>query len=165
MTLPIPSTVYADNELVTAANLYTRIWSQINVIYNTGTSGPQGLVGFATGPGTTTNYTTLTTVCSVNVPVVNGRSYTVSAFASGTQNTSTSNPRVLCTDEAGQLSFFPALATSLSAGTSLNGGAENLYVATSTHTATFKLQASSTVAGTFSIVANVCQLIVCDVGT
>lgn len=52
MTLPIPSSVFADGELVTEAALYTRVWSAINAAQ----VQPSVVVPFTTG--TTLNTTT-----------------------------------------------------------------------------------------------------------
>lgn len=126
-----------------------------------GTVGVGGLVAYATGPGSTTNFTTLADAATVAAPVVAGGQYLIAGRIVGSQIT---NPggiahADLLTDDAdvNNVRFWSVSGVAVSA--SAGGGGTTLYVPAATRTTTFTLNVFSNVAS-WQVAAGAAELIV-----
>lgn len=107
MTLPIPSNVFADGELISEASLYARVFTPINTIYAlllggtpqiaTGTvtilSGTSSITGtvtfgtaFAAAPSAVLCQVTASSNVGVTVTAVTATNFSVRAFATSGNN-------------------------------------------------------------------------------
>lgn len=135
-------------------------------VYRGGWKGvPRGYFAYNTGPGTAQSIGgTLTTILTVTFAAVFGRIYKISGQASGTVLTAAGGPNVRLTDDQGGRSD-PINQPSTPINGVAVGSSFNLYMPSSTHTATATLAGIITPSGTFSIGAATCRILVEDIGS
>jgi hypothetical protein len=164
VTLPIPSTVFADGELTNEAKWYLRVFQAINSIYATQQSSPLGIIGLGSGPASSTDYTSVAAAVTVNADVVAGRSYRVTGSTKGTQITAagtTISRLQIAAAEVGRMIGNQFGATSLNS--TPEGTFEWTYQPGATATVAFTLTGESS-AGAFRVAGNNCQITVEDIG-
>lgn len=128
--------------------------------------GPLGKILIATGPASTTDYSTSTaTVLSTSFNAVNGRSYKVTCAIFGTQITNAGAPQVrFFIDGIEHLRPIDGGVPQASAGFNVGGTAVWTYTAASTVSVPVLIQANSS-ASAYRILGGGCQVTVEDIGT
>lgn len=117
------------------------------------------MIAHATGPGSTTNFSTSAAATSPTGAVIDGFSYWIEGRVLGTQITSNSGITIasLSTDD-GVVSGVRFISQPVTVSTEAAGGGGTLYVPTATRTTTFTLNISST--ASFQVGANAAELTV-----
>lgn len=127
------------------------------------TSMPLGYLGTATGPPSTTDFTTISTVTTLSFPVTSGRRYRIEAYANGSQQTTVSTSRVQLADDQGGPVQYVVYASALAVNAAMVGSTSMLLIANSTRTATITMQGAAS-AGALRIATNGARIWAEDIG-